>query len=250
MDWDFPYKVLYGTDPDLGVLRPFGCLAYLINSQPTRDKFDSRSHKCIFLEYDAHHKCYLLFDLVVSKILVSRDVNFNTSTFSFTDTNTTSPIHSPTKLGPTFPSSPSPLDSLNQTPPGHDFSSDSVDDLESVLHQNEDDLGSPDHQQGSSSTLTHDDDPVRRGSRKRKPPVWMNDYTGHLVAFSVLEESTGLTPPTFPYDISPSFTITYTEFLFNLTSTQVPNSFKEVSTSKDWVHAMETELQALEDNKT
>lgn len=86
LNWDSPYTILYKRDPSLSVLRPFGCLAYAINSQPLRNKFDSRSLKCIFLGFDAHHKGYLLFDLDNSKISISRDVKFNVDTFPLAKT--------------------------------------------------------------------------------------------------------------------------------------------------------------------
>lgn len=75
LNWDSPYKVLYGNDLDFSVSRPFGCWAFAAYTHPSRDKFDSRSNKCIFFGYDANHKGYILLDLTNSKILVSRDVS-------------------------------------------------------------------------------------------------------------------------------------------------------------------------------
>lgn len=92
--------------------------------------------------------------------------------------------------------------------------------------------------------------PARKNYRVRKPPLWMQDYTGHLVASSKMDEPTGLSPPIFSYSVSPSLTPSYIEFLFILLSTQEPNSYKEASGSKDWVQSMDVELQALEDKKT
>lgn len=120
LDWDSPYKILYGTEPDLSVLRPFGCLAFAANTAPSRDKFDSRSTKCIFLGFDAHHKGYLLFDLENSKLLVSRDVKFDPNTYPFSSLNIPISTSSITDKELSFPSL-APTHSVNDGVPSNLF---------------------------------------------------------------------------------------------------------------------------------
>lgn len=83
LEWKTPYKVLFGEPPDMSILQPFGCFAYAANISPTKRKFDSRSHKCVFLGYDLLHKGYFLYDLNTHKTFTSRDVKFFTNTYPF-----------------------------------------------------------------------------------------------------------------------------------------------------------------------
>lgn len=85
LDWKTPYEVLFGTPPDMSILRPFGCLAYAANVSPRKRKFDSRSHRCAFLGYDITHKGFLLYDLNTHRIFTSRDVKFFPDTYPFSD---------------------------------------------------------------------------------------------------------------------------------------------------------------------
>lgn len=43
-----PYEVLFGSLPNLDLLKVFGCLCYVHNKQRPKDKFGSRSRKCVF----------------------------------------------------------------------------------------------------------------------------------------------------------------------------------------------------------
>ena len=44
-----PYEVLFGVKPTYDHVKVFGCLYYAHNHEATRDKFDARATKCIFL---------------------------------------------------------------------------------------------------------------------------------------------------------------------------------------------------------
>lgn len=105
LDWNSPYKMLYGVEPDLSVLRPFGCLAYSVNLHPSRDKFDSRSNKCVFLGFDSGYKGYLLYDIDHSKILISRDVKFDTNVHPFSVTGNKDGMTSSEDSSHVFPAS-------------------------------------------------------------------------------------------------------------------------------------------------
>lgn len=83
LGWVSPYSVLFKKDPNYMMLRPFGCLAYAVNLNPTRSKFSPRNHKCIFLGYNTSHKGYILFDIEYEKLLTSRDVHFVTDFYPF-----------------------------------------------------------------------------------------------------------------------------------------------------------------------
>ena len=57
-------------------LQKFGSIAYMLNKQPQRGKFDPKSTKCIFIGYSDVSKAYRLWDPVKRKVVCSRDVKF------------------------------------------------------------------------------------------------------------------------------------------------------------------------------
>jgi len=46
-----PYEILFKTPPSYEHLKIFGCLCYAYNHQRPKDKFESRSRKCVFIGY-------------------------------------------------------------------------------------------------------------------------------------------------------------------------------------------------------
>lgn len=84
LDGKTPYEVLYRKPPDFGHLRIFGCLCYA-HCQP-RDKFASRSRRCIFMGYPFGKKGWRLYDLETNDFFVSRDVVFFETQFPFAGT--------------------------------------------------------------------------------------------------------------------------------------------------------------------
>ena len=72
-----PYEAWYGTKPNVGSLRIFGCSAYAHVPKVERRKLDLKARKCIMLGYGAIQKGYWLYDLERMKVIHSRDVVFN-----------------------------------------------------------------------------------------------------------------------------------------------------------------------------
>lgn len=53
LKWKSPYEMLYNKKPDYTNLRNFGCLVYLTNTKPNKDKFDYRASKGVFISYSS-----------------------------------------------------------------------------------------------------------------------------------------------------------------------------------------------------
>ena len=88
-----PYELLYGRVPNLSFLRVFGCLCYAKKLNP-RDKFDSRSRRCIFLGYPFRKKGWHLFDLETGDYFQSRDVQFFEDIFPLANQEELTHLHS------------------------------------------------------------------------------------------------------------------------------------------------------------
>jgi hypothetical protein len=107
-----PHFALFKTVPSYEHLRVFGCTCYPNLSATTSHKLDPRSAKCVFLGYSSHHKGYRCLDLLSNRVILSRHVVFDESTFPFAeqqptassqdfdflDTITTNPV--PPPIGP------------------------------------------------------------------------------------------------------------------------------------------------------
>ncbi|XP_021749717.1 uncharacterized protein LOC110715444 [Chenopodium quinoa] len=78
-----PHELLFGQSPFYDSLRVFGCLAYTANRPWVKDKFDSRSRKCIFVGYPHGKKGWRLYDLETNEFFVSRDVQFFEDKFPY-----------------------------------------------------------------------------------------------------------------------------------------------------------------------
>jgi hypothetical protein len=68
-------------------------------------KLSPRSTRCVLLGYPQEHKGYCCFDLTTRKIIISRQVVFDETSFPYTD-GTTSSAPSPSADNPTIPPDP------------------------------------------------------------------------------------------------------------------------------------------------
>ena len=67
----FPGKNPFSIPPKV-----FGCVSFVHNHGPNRDKLDPRAHKCIFLDYSHTQKGYRWYNPSFRKHFVSADVTF------------------------------------------------------------------------------------------------------------------------------------------------------------------------------
>jgi hypothetical protein len=75
-----PFEYWYGVQPDLGVLRIFGCRAMVKENSPVK-KLDIKAIEMIFLGMSEIQKGYLLLNHQTGKIIVNRNVSFNENAF-------------------------------------------------------------------------------------------------------------------------------------------------------------------------
>ena len=125
-----PWEVLFHTPPDYSFFKVFGCSCYPLLTPYNKHKLQFKSQECIFLGYATHSKGYMCFDPTNNKLIVSRNVTFDETSFPFSNTasstfkNDTTP--SPTNIWLssllyfttcTHPSLLGPIPSLNSHPP-------------------------------------------------------------------------------------------------------------------------------------
>jgi hypothetical protein len=78
-----PYFALFGTTPSNAHLRVFGCACYPNTSAIAPHKLAPCSCRCVFLGYSSDHKGYRCLDLTTNRMLISRHVIFDKSSFPF-----------------------------------------------------------------------------------------------------------------------------------------------------------------------
>src|SRR5690606_12977688 len=81
IDHNTPYTLLFGHKPTYEHLRVFGCLCFLTVNHSNLHKLSARSTPCIFLGYPVNHHGYKCLDLKTNRIIISRHVAFDESTF-------------------------------------------------------------------------------------------------------------------------------------------------------------------------
>ncbi|XP_058005676.1 uncharacterized protein LOC110640683 isoform X3 [Hevea brasiliensis] len=53
-----PFKKLFGQSPDYSILKPFGCVSFVLLQPHEHTKLEPRARLCCFLGYDIEHKGY------------------------------------------------------------------------------------------------------------------------------------------------------------------------------------------------
>jgi transposase InsO family protein len=87
-----PFERRFGTKPDTDKLRVFGCNVFVVDTAP-RGKLDPTAWPGIFVGYSATQNGYRILDPVTDKIVVTRDLRFDET--SFTHLHARYPLRSP-----------------------------------------------------------------------------------------------------------------------------------------------------------
>jgi hypothetical protein len=80
-----PFLALFKTQPSYDHLRVFGCSCYPNLSSTAAHKLAPRSAACVFLGYPSDHKGYRCLDLSTNRIIISRHVIFDETSFPFSE---------------------------------------------------------------------------------------------------------------------------------------------------------------------
>jgi len=88
-----PFFALYGTHPSYHDLRAFGCTCYPNLTATTPHKLAPRSSLCVFIGYSPDHKGYRCLDLTTNRVIISRHIVFDETTFPFSLRRPSPPTH-------------------------------------------------------------------------------------------------------------------------------------------------------------
>ncbi|CAI5708930.1 unnamed protein product [Hyaloperonospora brassicae] len=78
-----PFEIVCGSKPSVKHMRIFGCQAYILTPREKRLKWDPKARVGIFMGYEEVSKAYRVFDIEAGQVVISRDVNFDESSFGF-----------------------------------------------------------------------------------------------------------------------------------------------------------------------
>uniref|UniRef100_A0AAV1V5S4 Integrase catalytic domain-containing protein n=1 Tax=Peronospora matthiolae TaxID=2874970 RepID=A0AAV1V5S4_9STRA len=76
-----PFEIVYNSKPSVKHMRTFGCQTYILTPKENRLKWDPKAHTGIFVGYEEVSKAYRVYDIEAGQVVISRDVNFDESTF-------------------------------------------------------------------------------------------------------------------------------------------------------------------------
>jgi hypothetical protein len=84
-----PYEQWFGQRPSVAHMRIFGCDAYIHVPKEKRTKLESKTHPGMFLSYSDESKAYHVWDKVIKRVSITKDVIFHENTTSLISTSST-----------------------------------------------------------------------------------------------------------------------------------------------------------------
>ncbi|KAJ9560810.1 hypothetical protein OSB04_005970 [Centaurea solstitialis] len=239
-----PYEALKGTKPNLRHLRVFGCKAYAKVTKPHLKKLDDRSKELVYLGTEPGSKAYRLFDPVTKGIIVSRDVKFKEDVGwdwnGYLD-----------NVDPKEPEWKDFIINDNRTSSSRIINEVSTQDPES---NNE--VNTPSPMQNNAQGDMSDDEIVQPIDNLSTPPPYTYEpnseesagYTSSIASSLRSYDHTpvqGFRNLSEIYDRAPE--VQSNELLL---LEEEPRNYKEAVRDKKWIEAMQTEINAINKNKT
>jgi hypothetical protein len=71
-----PYELLTGKKPTLEYLKPFGCQVTILNTSDHLGKFEAKATEVYIVDYSAHSKAYMVYNLAAKKIEETLNLKF------------------------------------------------------------------------------------------------------------------------------------------------------------------------------
>ncbi|KAG3127018.1 hypothetical protein PI124_g22122 [Phytophthora idaei] len=81
IEHETPFEIVYKSKPSVKHMRVFGCRTYILTPKEKQLKEDPKARAGLFLGYKEAYKAYRLYDIEAGQVVISRDVNFDESTF-------------------------------------------------------------------------------------------------------------------------------------------------------------------------
>ncbi|UZJ53681.1 hypothetical protein CBS101457_003001 [Exobasidium rhododendri] len=167
-----PYHRWYKQQPDLNLLRTFGCLAYAANTSAHKKKLEHRSEVYIFIGFSEGRKGWKLYSISSRTITNSIDVVFEENNFPYLTNGDVPPSQSPSRLASqVYPN----LDTVIQNLPYHQSLTPSSDPALITASQEPEADPLDDGSSLSSLSSEEEDTPVPL-QRQRKPPSYLRDF--------------------------------------------------------------------------
>lgn len=235
------------------MLKVFGFLAYVSTFQSHKTKLDSRGRKCVFLGFKQGTKGVILLNLNNHDIFISKNVVYHEHIFPYkpnwnyytglkpaTDFNDLTP-HLPTipNLEPLPPTlDPAPV--LNPSEYDH------ISSEEHAIHIQPDDTS---HLTPEPSIVTSPHSSIRP-SRTINPSVHLKDYVCSSSRNKCMPFSSSLHYPISSFHSFKFLSPSHKPFSYFVTLDHELKTYAEACKDKNWLHAMNYELEALAINGT
>uniref|UniRef100_A0AAV1V4G6 Integrase catalytic domain-containing protein n=2 Tax=Peronospora matthiolae TaxID=2874970 RepID=A0AAV1V4G6_9STRA len=75
------FEIVYNSTPSVKHMQAFGRQTYILTPKENRLKWDPKARTGIFVGYEEVSKAYRVYDIEAGQVVISRDVNFDESTF-------------------------------------------------------------------------------------------------------------------------------------------------------------------------
>ncbi|KAJ0779315.1 putative RNA-directed DNA polymerase [Helianthus annuus] len=225
-----PTFALYLRHPDYEHLRVFGCACYPNTSATQPHKLHSRAIRCIFLGYPPDFRGYRCFDPTTGKVHISRHVTFDEHVFPYSMPHTPATykfLDDQLPLGFTF-QQPIKPPSLVTPFPFHYSRRPRPNPPPQPASTQPNPLSQPNQPMASLASGPQPSQPAAPGN----PPPHPNQHP-----MTTRSKSRYPYPP--PHHILTTDTIS-----------PVPKTYTKALADPNWLHAMQTEFSALQENET